>query len=233
MGRKTVIDLFQLMCPTLHMGKPQVVFSSTDADVIKLTAFLHEALDDIKSEHEWQFLRREHLLTTVPAQADYDFPADIDHFISATFYDRTNRWDVPGSLTAQEWQDLKAWELGYPFYRFTIAGDKIKFYPTPTEPVSLACEYVSNAVVTSSGGTFKSQATEDSDIILFDHRLVIALIKFKWRDALGEDTSSAADDYDDFLSSTKAQDVPRRVINAAGSCNTTPFVSTLNWPEYL
>lgn len=219
------------MCPTLNLSKPQVVFSSTDDSIVKLTAMMHEAIGDLLAEYDWQFLRREHTITTTSGVDEYPFPTDIDRFISGTFFDRTNRWEIPGSLTAPVWQNVKAWHAGFPFSRFTIANDRIKFYPTPANALSFACEYVSNRVVNTSGGEPLTEATSDSDIILFDHRLVIALLKLKWLTFLGLDTSAAADDYNDILSAIKSQETPKEIINAAGSCNNYPFIGMHNFPE--
>lgn len=232
MARKTALEIFQLMCPTINLAKPQVVFSSTDSSIVKLTALLHETLDDLLREHDWQFLRREYTVTTTAGVESYPFPEDIDRFLSGTFYDRTNRWELPGSLTPSQWQNLKAWQSGHPFQKFTVANNQIKFYPTPGNAITFVCEYIANVVANSSGGIEKSVVDADSDVIVFDHRLVTSLLKLKWLTSFGLDTTSAVDDFNDTLAAIKAQETPKQIINAAGSSCQSPYISMANFPFY-
>lgn len=83
---------------------------------------------------EWPQLSKENTFTTVNAQANYGLPGDFEKFIARTNWDRTNRWELIGPMSAQDWQFKKSGITQVsPRRRFRIKGsaDNV-FYIDPT-----------------------------------------------------------------------------------------------------
>lgn len=207
---KTVIQLISQVAAELNLPVPTTVVTSQDQNVKKLFAFLVAVCDDLLAEHSWQDFQFRHTVTTANGVEDYDFPTDIHRFISGTFFDEGNRWPWQGPLTPGQWEWLKT---GYgivgPYERFRIWQDKISFLPVPTGVTTFVCEYISNTYAQDgSTGLRKSEFTQDSDICLFDHRMVVYGIKLKFLASISQDTTAALVDYNRALEFAKSQDTP-------------------------
>lgn len=68
-------------------------------------------------------------------QEAYPLPADLDHFIPQTGWDRNFRWQLLGPIDAQEWQVLKSGisPVG-PRLRYRLMGGFIYLNPAPYVP---------------------------------------------------------------------------------------------------
>jgi hypothetical protein len=231
--QKSLISLVQQLSGEMNLPQPTAVISSEDQNVKKLLALLRATCDDLLAEHDWQVLQTRYALTTSNGVDNYAFPSDIERFISATFFDETNRWPLRGPLTPSGWEWLKTTQLSSsPFERFRIQGDRLYLYPTPgASPISLAMEYVSrNYVRDGSTSAPKSDFTQDSDICVFDHRVVIYGTKVKWLASISQDTTAALVDYSRALEFSKGSDSPAPRLFLDG-CPATPLLSSRNYPD--
>lgn len=137
----------------------------------------------------------------------YTLPSDYARMVDKTQYNKTNRWSVIGPKDAQEWQWLKSSYITTgPRMRFRIMGNKFTVWPAPTANVVLSFEYMSNAWVISSSGTYKTKATADDDTFLFPDRLLILGTKLKLFEIKGFDTSAVMQDYLHELNKFKASE---------------------------
>ncbi|MEF8758317.1 MAG: hypothetical protein V5B36_00895 [Candidatus Accumulibacter sp. UW25] len=232
MAQKTLIQIVQAVSAELNLPQPVVARASTDENTVKLVAFIRAVCDDLLSEHEWQMLNQRYVFTTVDGVDSYNFPTDIQRFISGTFFDTSNRWPITGSITPMQWESRLVSNVTSPFPEFRIKQDKIFFSPTPgATPYTFVFEYVSNSYVRDvSTGVAKADFGSDSDICLFDHRVVIYGTKLKWRDSIGQDTTGATIDYVRSLEFAKGSDVPSQPLSLIGGCS-VPMISTSNYPE--
>ena len=114
--------------------------------------------------YDWQTLLRERVFKTVAGQNQTGvIPADFLRFVPDTMWDRTSTWKIQGPLTAQDWQNTKAWRQAavVPYFRET--GNTIEFYPVPAANRTIAFEYVSNTVgLTGSSVSATLTSTKDS-----------------------------------------------------------------------
>lgn len=124
---------------------------------------------EARSKFTWPQLTKEYTFTTVASQDSYSLPADIDHFHFRTMWDRTNRWELVGPLSAQEWQ-LRKSGIAYssPRRRFRIKGCATKqFYVDPTPGATeagqtLVFEYQSKSWVKPRTWTATTSYTTNS-----------------------------------------------------------------------
>ena len=126
-------------------------------------------------------------------QIAYAFPADYDHATNATFWDRQNRWQMLGPLTAQEWQVLKSGIAPTgPRRRFRVQGNQFLLDPPPTSNGVLVYEYTSSGFCAPTGtaispqaAAFQSSWLKDSDIGVLSEDLMTLGIKWRWLRAKG------------------------------------------------
>jgi hypothetical protein len=135
-------------------------------------------------------------------------------------------------LTATEWELLLTTQLAAtPYQRFRIFGGQLQFYPTPTAAYNFVYEYKSNYyVLDGNTGTPKADFTQDSDVCMFDHRLLIYGTKLKWLESLGHDTSTALTEFQRALEYQKGADRPAAILDARGSGG-SGLISTANIPD--
>lgn len=96
---------------------------------------------------------------------------------------------------------------------------------------TLSLEYISSYFVRdASSGLSKADFTNDADVCLFDHRLMVYGIKLKFLTSISEDTTGAMVDYARALEFAKGHDSPRQKISLLGSAR-NPLVSTANYVD--
>ena len=127
------------------------------------------------------------------SQIAYPFPADYDHALNQTFWDRQYRWQMLGPLTPQEWGVLKSGIVPTgPRRRFRVQGNKFLIDPPPTSNNVLVYEYVSNGFCVPAGTDISPQVAAfqrawqlDSDVPVLNEDLMTLGIKWRWLRAKG------------------------------------------------
>lgn len=233
MAQKSILSILQTAASELSIPVPVTVVSSQDTNHTKLKAFLIAVCDDLLAEYDWQELITRYQFTTVAGQDSYSLPSDLFKFIDGTFFDKNNRWPLNGPKTATEWEFLN--NVSYltgPFTRFRVFGNQFKVLPVPsTTPYTFVFEYFSsNYAKDGSTGVMKAEFTQDSDICVFDHRLVVYGIKAKWLASLGQDDSAALSEYTRALEAAKGRNTPAKRLSLVG-CDGARLLSTANLPE--
>lgn len=231
MSQKTILQIISTVASEFNLPQPSVVVGSTDPNVLKLLAFARAVNDDLLAEFDWQELQTRYTFNTVNGTPTYAFPSDLERWISGTFFDSTNRWELIGPQTPRQWEWLATWNTQTgPFERFRIFGGEIAMHPTPTAAYTMLCEYISNyTVLDGSTGAPKADYTQDSDICRFDHRMVVYGIKLKWLASIGQDTSAALVDYRRAVEFAKGSDSPApRLSLVPNGC--FPYITNANLP---
>jgi len=233
MAQKTLLQIAQTITNQIGLPTPQAVLSASDQNMVKLLAVIKSVCEDLLLEFDWQVLQRRYTFSTTSGVDNYAIPSDQERFISFTFFDQNNRWKMQGPLTPTEWEQIKVSNLAAsPFQRYRYFGGKLYLYPTPgTTTFNFNYEYISNAYCASSAGVPQSDLMQDSDIILFDHRMVVYGAKVKWLTSIGMDTVAALAEYNRAVELAKGSDIPGRTLNLAGGTIGAPLLSTLNIPD--
>ncbi len=233
MAQKSILSIIQTAAAELNLPPPTAVVSSYNQNTLKMLALARAVCDDLLHEFDWQQLQKAHQLTTSDGVDSYDMPSDFERFINGTFFDQTNQWPLRGPKTPGEWQWLKAGlNNGAPFERFRVYNNKLWLTPVPgSTPLNLVFEYVSNAYVKDgTTGATKSDFTQDSDVCLFDHRLMVYGVKLKFLSSIGQDTSAALTDFNRAYEFAKGSDTPAPRLSL-GPVDACPLISTANYPD--
>lgn len=132
-------------------------------------------------------------------QIAYDFPSDLQDFISASMWDRNFRWQLLGPISAQEWQTIVSGicPVG-PRIRYRIMDGQFYIQPPPgaAQTDVIAYEYISVNWCRSSGGTGQSSWQEDTDVYLWPENTLTLGIKWRFLRAKGLDYGEERKTYD-------------------------------------
>lgn len=130
-------------------------------------------------------------------QDTYALPNDFSYFQQVTWWDRANRWQMLGPLTAQEWQVLKSGLSPIaPRRYFRIMGNRFTIHPAPSSTGdTLVFEYYSNAWCQSVAAAALTTWTADTDYYNFDDDAFILGLKWRFKAAKGLDYAQEKADY--------------------------------------
>jgi hypothetical protein len=229
--QKSILQIVQQAAQELNLVPPTVVITATDPNIIKLLSLARALGDDLLKEHDWQMLSTRYSFNTVNGQEAYSLPTDMESFIEGTFFDGVNRWPLAGSKSPQDWEWLKVRNVTSPFTRFRVYNNQMFINPIPgTTTLTFNFEYISNNWIKSVGGVAQNDFIQDSDISLFDHRLMVYGLKWKWRSSNGQNTSDELADFTRVLDIMKGRDTPAEVLNLRGRSG-YPYLSNDNYPD--
>lgn len=132
------------------------------------------------------------------ARDTYEVPADFDTFINDTQWDRGNHWRLQGPASPQfdEWLRSGIVSTGpRRWWRQVGRGtDTFRIWPPPAYgdvPGPLAYEYLSNYWASNAAGTPQARFTADADTCIYNDRLIVEGIKWRFFAAKGFDYSSS------------------------------------------
>ena len=149
-------------------------------------------------------------------QTKYPFPSDYDRMIDRTEWDKSRRWEVLGPETAQEWQWLKsAYIATGPRARFRILGNQFQIWPPMANNEYLGWEYLSKNWAEDASGVRLPQFSADTDTCIFNDRLMIDFLKFRYFEVKGFDTARFEAAFIRQLNISKASDKGSRTLSFA------------------
>jgi hypothetical protein len=140
-------------------------------------------------------------------QVMYAFPSDFDRLIDRTDWDKSQHWEMLGPETAQQWEWLKSGFISTgPRVRFRVLGNLFQIWPAIGAEHVLGFEYVSKAWAATTGGTAQNSFTADTDTCIFSDRLMVLMLKLKYFEIKGFDTTALMRDFVAELDLAKAHD---------------------------
>lgn len=150
------------------------------------------------------------------SKTKYSMPSDYDRLISRTDWDKTNRWEILGPETPQQWQYLKSGIISTgPRARFRILGGYFQVWPPLVAAGYYGFEYISSNWALSNAGVGKSSFTADTDTSLFPDHLLVLGTKLKYFEIKGFDTFYLGNDYQNQLALAKSADKSATTLSMA------------------
>ena len=132
-------------------------------------------------------------------QIAYDFPSDLQDFISASMWDRNFRWQLLGPISAQEWQTIVSGicPVG-PRIRYRIMDGQFWIQPPPgaAQTDVIAYEYISVNWCNSATGTGQNAWLADTDVYLWPENTLVLGLKWRFLRAKGLDYTEEKQTYD-------------------------------------
>lgn len=165
----TLLSICSEIAPKLSIDAPSSIVGNDAVDAKLLLQLAQEEGYSLARRYFWNKLRREHTFTTLAAasQGASSIPDDFDCIVPETIFNRTQRREVYGPITPQEWQQLQATLITAVNPSYILRGGEIYLSPTPSAGETIAYEYMSDCWAQSSGGTLQNSFLADTDTILF------------------------------------------------------------------
>lgn len=232
----SMLSIITTYCQRTGLPVPTFVAGSTDKQVVQILALLNEVGEDLCDRWSWQALVEEATFTTVAGEDQGAIttlaPNGFLRILNETIFNRSLRLPIFGPLRADQWQGLKALPTTGPFYKYRIRGGHLYFNPAGTAGQTCAFEYVSSMHVVQADGTRLSAFAVDTDTSVFDERLLIAGLKWKWKYEKGLDYAEELRRFEEMANNACGRDGTKpRIDMASGGNDYRPgiWVPAGNW----
>lgn len=236
---RTLLELLQDAAGELGIQQPIQIIGNLDAQIIQLLALAQreglEFASAATGDGGWPQMRKEHTFLTVDGQAAYDFPEDLQFFLVETDWDRTNRWQLLGPLSAQEWQVLKSGiTVVGPRKRFRIMDGQMYLDPTPSASdagCTIAYEYISTGWCESAAGDPQTRWAADTDTYVLDENCFVLGVKWRFLRAKGLDYTEEKSSYDLAVERAKSRAGSGRSLSINSQATGMRLLSNANIPD--
>ena len=218
MNRGTVLWIVQQAMGSLGLPVPTSVVGNSDTVVTQFMFLLNDAGADLTTANQWEELISEWAPTIVAGTDNYALPSDWACFIDQTQWDRTNHWPLLGPRSASEWQWLKGGMLSSgPRTRYRVRDGKLWLHPVPASPApTIVMEYVRTTWIVKTDTTRADAVTADTDMPIFDKWLITRMLKLKFLEAKGLDTTAAQSDFMNLFNTITGRDTGAAVVDLSG-----------------
>ena len=188
----SLLTIVQYACRRAAVPVPDVVYGTSDQQILQMLALLEEEGNDLAQRGVWQGLTFEASWTTTAAEDQGALTTlasnGFRYIKNDTIWSRTRRLPVAGPLSPQDWQTLKAWSVSGPYYQYRIRGGRLLVNPAAPASESWFFEYLSkNWILSASGSVYKQYFTLDTDTVLIPEELLILGLRWRWKKEKGLD----------------------------------------------
>jgi hypothetical protein len=208
------LTLVQNSAKRLGLANPASAYGATDNQIVQLVALAQEEGIELARRHPWQVLTKEKTFTGTAAAAQSGaIPSDFDRFVDGTFFNRTQKRDVFGPISPQDWQFTQSVVSQTITESFRRRGDSILITPTPNGTDTYAYEYISTQWCESSGGTDQSSWASDTDTGLISEELMTLGVIWRFLRAKGFDYAEAFRTYELQVAQAFSRDGGKRTLS--------------------
>lgn len=238
--RSTANDILNRVAVEVGLQPVADPYASTDANFVQMQYFLNTAGEELLMAFPWEFLVRSHQITTVAdGPSTFDLPADFASMIDQTGWERSQNVPLGGPLSAQDWTYLKGRDLASStlYASFRIADGMFNLYPDPPPSgLDINFEYISTNWVTSSDsvkpGELIDEVQRGGDVPFFDRTLLTRMVKQKWLEAGGFESTKAAADTVQMFNFLTGKDKGSPILNAGRGARGMQYLDGLyNAPD--
>jgi hypothetical protein len=238
MSHKNVTDIISQVAVEVGLNPTADPFAEGDPAYQQMIYLCNSSGIELLQSDAWGELRREYTFT-VPAGNDGTFalPDDFRYMIDQTGWERRENVPLFGPASPQQWQYLLGRDLVsstiYAIFRLTEG--KLYLFPQPApEGLEIAYEYISDNWVADSAapGNYDHKVKAAGDIVLYEPHLFERLLKYRFLQARGFDTTAAQQDYYLSLNAWAGKDKSAPVLNAGTGGWQYPYLDSLsNTPD--
>ena len=179
------------------------VFATEDPAFRQLGYLLTTSLQELMQLYPWQILTRTFNFVTEEGQkGELDLPDDFAYMIDQTGWERSENVPLLGPLSPQTFTYLLGRDLVsstiYASFRFD--QNKLIIFPGDPMPAGLDInfEYISRNLISVAGSDppeWKDEADSPGDFPLFPPHLITRLLKARFLEAKGFDSTKAEDSF--------------------------------------
>lgn len=195
----TVLELVQSAFGEMGIPEPASLLTTGQIES-QAKRLLYAQSRYLRNQRVFPQLKKRHTFTTTAARQLYPFPSDFWAFIGNTGWDDDSILPLNGPLSDVEWNEITHRQtFAGPPYAFRVfgpdlnsasSGGQIQLYPIPTGTVDLSFDYFINTLFLKADYTVRGQTiTANDDISLFDDDIMIAGIKWRYKQSKDRDFS--------------------------------------------
>lgn len=166
-------------------------------------------------------------------QDTYPLPADYDHMIPQTQWDRGFRWQLLGPMSPQEWQVLKSGlSPTGPRRRFRLIDGAFVVDPVPYDTNQLVFEYYSTNWVQAAGtGVSQRQFLADTDYFMLDDDAFVMGVIWRFRRAKGLDYDEEKNSWENRIELMKGRQAGERSLPLNANAGGVRLLNNQNVPD--
>lgn len=187
----TLLSAIQNVAKNVGIEPPaSVLGNNDDPDCVKLLQFANETGQELARRVDWAQMRKAKLILGTGFAGLFDLSPDYSRMVEGWGVTQDGN-PVRGGLTGDEWNALAPVE-GAPRY-YQVIGQKISFYPFPSEGLQITAHYISTGWTSAGGSVFAA----DAETTLFPERLLEMGAIWRYKRHIGAD-------YSDYLAEFEA-----------------------------
>lgn len=226
----TVSSFLAQVFAELGLTVPNAYVGNTDTTVSQIVAFMNACGQDLCTMTDWQMLHKEWTQVLVPLTLTYALPDDWNGFISGAGWDNTSTFPLIGPLTPQIWRLVKArTAVSQLSIQYRIVGNQMVLMSSPAAD-TVVFDYYGRGWILNGASTYRDNVAADADQILFDGSILKPMLKYRWRNAKGFDTSAEADEFQAAWDLIVGRDTPAPTLSI-GPRASYPFLGYGNIPD--
>lgn len=199
----TLKQCVQDLAAMVGFPKPEEPSASKDPAVQQMISAVNQAGADMLNIYDWQQMVKPFEIVIKAdfagqKEKSFDLPPDFWCFIDQTQWNKDTRLPAIGSVSPQQWQQIKIRLAAIVLtIMWQIRDNKLWVLSPPVEPQTLSFFYMSRGWVRDGKNPdlYKNIASEDADQILFDDYLVTLLARVKWLQMKGFDATASQQDF--------------------------------------
>lgn len=209
-------------------------FSSQDGAIQRMCRLLKSAGQFLLGRHEWQDKEVVYNLTTQNGDTGvYPLPADFLALTDQTGWQKSYFWPLRGPYSAQMWQRVVNYPTTGIYVAFRIQNGQLWIWPQPP-PIGISITFVYKTrgwVTDASSGQLKDHVDVGADTVNFDWLLMSRLLKLRFLQSIGHDTTSALSEFNEtFDMKTASSDGAAPELELARDAR-FPFITGFNSPD--
>jgi len=197
--------------------------SSNDQHFKQMQFLLQTCGEELCLAYPWEFLNGSHqIITAAIDTGEYDLPSDFHYMIPQTGWERASNLPISGPLSPQDWAYMLGRELTNQvvYVSFRLRDGSFNILPQPVPAgLDIHFEYQRKTWVEDmdTGIAVPSdQVLSGSDVVMFDRTLITRMLKLKWLESKGFDTSKSQDDFNQVFGFLTGKDKSAEVLSAGG-----------------
>jgi hypothetical protein len=206
-------------------------FGSIDPNFVQMRYLLLTAGEELVMAHPWEFLTQSHQIITEDTDSGvYALPDDFAYMIDQTGWERKENVAMRGPLTPQEWTYLQGRDLvnNSIYASFRVQDGNYTLFPAPAPAgLDINFEYISTQWVRSATApyTYQDELLSGGDTPLYDRTLLTRMLKAKWLEASGFDTTKAQADVEQMFGMLIGKDKGAAIVNASSVGRGYPYLN--------
>lgn len=178
----TILSVCQNVALVVALDEPDIVFSSTDREMKELARLANEMALRIAGDFDWQKLQKIETITGDGSTEGHPLPSDYERMLrTASLWSSRWSWAFNHIADPDLWLEYQVVPYTFVNGNWMIYGNEMHILPVMTSTETVKYWYISNEIVTASGGSKKTQFTADDDTFVLSEKLLELGMIWQWR----------------------------------------------------